>query len=215
MLVRCLNNHKENGYKHPLEVGKVYPIIEVTFAGSEKHRTFCIQADDDGTPCLFPFSLFEVVDEKVPDDWCLEPLNSSYFGEGSFMLGPKEFADYEGFWDKYHDGEPEAEKIFADVLKKIRAFHGLDAKEKQIKKYIRNILRYEWDPIGVKDIAEAEDEYDGYAEEVYHKLAGDASSSDILKYLLWAEDEHMGLVADHDRANAVTDKILDYYNREK
>ena len=127
MLVRCINNDKSDGCKHDVTIGRVYAVLEVSFAGYEKHRKFVIQRDSDGYPCLFDFSLFEIDDMRVPNNWCLEPLDASYFGANSFDLGPKEFADYKSFWDKFHDDDDEAMRIFLEVLKKIWAFHGFEA----------------------------------------------------------------------------------------
>ncbi len=37
-----------------------------------------------------------------------------------------------------------------------------EAKGRAIQESIRQVLLREWDPIGVRDVAEAQDEYDGY-----------------------------------------------------
>ncbi|GLS40664.1 hypothetical protein GCM10010869_62610 [Mesorhizobium tianshanense] len=59
---------------------------------------------------------------------------------------------------------------------------------------IREILLHEWDPIGVREIPRAADEYDAYADEVY-MMSTDrgARASDIARYLFNIATEHMGL----------------------
>ena|SRR5579862_1273833 len=59
---------------------------------------------------------------------------------------------------------------------------------------IRDILMDKWDPIGVKHLTGAEDEYDAYAGAIYVKLLNERASQDILeKYLLNTATEHMGM----------------------
>ncbi|MDE8763083.1 MULTISPECIES: hypothetical protein [Rhizobium] len=59
---------------------------------------------------------------------------------------------------------------------------------------IRKILLTEWDPIGVSDIPEAQDEYDAYADTVFGMLANQTASVDaIAQYLFKIATERMGL----------------------
>jgi hypothetical protein len=59
---------------------------------------------------------------------------------------------------------------------------------------IQKILLTEWDPIGVSDTPEAQDEYDTYADAVSAMLANQAASvDDIAQYLLRVATEQMGL----------------------
>ena len=40
-------------------------------------------------------------------------------------LGILKLLKFEGdFWDRYHDGDEEAEKTFAEVMKRLKEFHG-------------------------------------------------------------------------------------------
>ena len=58
----------------------------------------------------------------------------------------------------------------------------------------RDLLMREWDPIGVKDVAEAHDEYDTYADKAYVMLMHENGSVEqIADYLYRIETEHMGL----------------------
>jgi hypothetical protein len=51
----------------------------------------------------------------------------------------------------------------------------------------------EWDPIGVKDIPEAADEYDGYLGDIFELIEGDAPPSEIAEYLRSVESQSMCL----------------------
>ncbi len=59
---------------------------------------------------------------------------------------------------------------------------------------VRQILLHDWDPIGVQDIDQASDEYDGYADQVYAMLTDESATVDkIAAYLYKIAAEHMGL----------------------
>ena len=64
---------------------------------------------------------------------------------------------------------------------------------KQIQESIRQVLLREWDPIGVRDVPEAQDEYDGYVGGVYRLLASGAAEKQILDHLWQIETDAMGL----------------------
>ncbi|MFE0758160.1 hypothetical protein ACFW16_29645 [Inquilinus sp. NPDC058860] len=59
---------------------------------------------------------------------------------------------------------------------------------------VRQILLQDWDPIGVRDIAEASDEYDRYADRAYVMLMDErATAESIASYLYGIAVEYMGL----------------------
>lgn len=76
------------------------------------------------------------------------------------------------------------------------------AESRAIRLSIHEVLLNVWDPIGIKDEPNAQDEYDGYIGEVYALLtrgASDAEIHDRLKYIL---TERMGLEGDPEKARA-------------
>lgn len=79
-----------------------------------------VQRDSDGTPVLVELHCFDVVDPAIPSDWCF-----SDFGCGSYSVEPKEFGGE--FWDRFHDGDPQAEKTFERAVEKLKAFHAQNA----------------------------------------------------------------------------------------
>jgi hypothetical protein len=59
---------------------------------------------------------------------------------------------------------------------------------------IRQILMEVWDPIGVRDVTEAQNEYDGYGAKIYVMLIVErASQQAIGAYLYDIAVRHMGL----------------------
>lgn len=58
---------------------------------------------------------------------------------------------------------------------------------------IRKALMDKWDPIGVRGVPEAQDEYDHYVPTIYRLLVTRRSRQELLDYLWWLETEHMGL----------------------
>lgn len=65
---------------------------------------------------------------------------------------------------------------------------------RQNRAMVRELFMREWDPIGVKDVPEAQDEYDAYADKAYVMVMHeDASVEQIADYLHHVETQHMGL----------------------
>lgn len=64
---------------------------------------------------------------------------------------------------------------------------------KEIQDRIRQVLLHEWDPIGVRDVPEAQDEYDSYVGGVYRLLASGASEDEIVDHLWNIETVIIGL----------------------
>ncbi len=58
---------------------------------------------------------------------------------------------------------------------------------------MRHVLLDTWDPIGIQDAPNAQDEYDGYIGKLYGLLAAGAPDSELVDYLFWAAHEQMGL----------------------
>jgi hypothetical protein len=64
---------------------------------------------------------------------------------------------------------------------------------REIQEAIGQILLQDWDPIGVRDVPEAQDEYDGYVGGVYRLLASGASPQAVAEHLCAVERDRMGL----------------------
>ncbi len=81
------------------------------------------------------------------------------------------------------------------------------SKAREAHAIIKRILLMEWDPIGVSEFAEAQDEYDAYTSEVYRLLARRTSVREIFDYLWWLETEHMGLCGDRQRTEKIAERL--------
>ena len=77
---------------------------------------------------------------------------------------------------------------------------------------IKKVLLHEWDPIGVSDIPEAQDEYDSYVGGVYKRLISRTKENDLFEYLWNIETDHMGLTGDRQHTMNITKKLLDLVN---
>ena len=72
---------------------------------------------------------------------------------------------------------------------------------------IRQILLKEWDPIGVSEIKEAQDEYDSYVGEIYKLLIARKPKHEIFDYLWWLETEHMGLTGNRQATEHFAERL--------
>lgn len=74
---------------------------------------------------------------------------------------------------------------------------------------IREILVKEWDPIGISDIAEAQDEYDSYVPHIYSQLIQHASEEEIFSNLWKIETDHMGLYGNRQHTGKVAKMLTE------
>ncbi|MGO9062080.1 MAG: hypothetical protein ACLQU2_32640 [Candidatus Binataceae bacterium] len=89
--------------------------------------------------------------------------------------------------------------------------HGIDKyRSRRNRALIRELFMREWDPIGMSDAPEAQDEYDRYVAKAYVMLMDEgASREEIASYLRWAEEDWMGLApADLARIARVVDALF-------
>jgi len=57
---------------------------------------------------------------------------------------------------------------------------------REVRCAIRRVFLEVWDPIGVSDEPNAQDEYDGYIGRVFELLTTGGSDTEIVEYLNWA-----------------------------
>ena len=74
---------------------------------------------------------------------------------------------------------------------------------------IRDILLKEWDPIGVKDVPETQDEYNSYIPGVCKLLINRESSENIFLYLWKIETENMGLAGNQKHTKSIAKKLAE------
>jgi hypothetical protein len=85
-----------------------------------------------------------------------------------------------------------------------------DQRGRDIQQEIRQVLLRHWDPIGVQDIPEAQDEYDDYVGGVYRLLANGSADDVIANHLDLVERLTMGLAArDRSRLVSVVRRLRD------
>ena len=64
---------------------------------------------------------------------------------------------------------------------------------RRIRVEIRRVLLDVWDPIGIKDEPNAQDEYDSYVGRIYELLIGHSPDRKLSEYLFSVVHDHMGL----------------------
>jgi hypothetical protein len=80
----------------------------------------------------------------------------------------------------------------------------------EIQDAIRQVLFREWDPIGVKDNPNLQDEYDAYIAPVYRILSSSRSEQELVDFLFRTEGESMGLQCDSaERLRPIARKLLE------
>lgn len=72
---------------------------------------------------------------------------------------------------------------------------------------VGRVLLNDWDPIGVRGVAQAQDEYDQYVMPVARMIVAGENASALSNYLLGIETATMGLKGNPERARAVAEKL--------
>ena len=78
---------------------------------------------------------------------------------------------------------------------------------------VRQVLLKEWDPIGINDVPEAQDEYDSYVSKICGMLRGGCDTADIYRHLRWIESEHMGLDGDEIHTRKIAERLASLRER--
>lgn len=73
---------------------------------------------------------------------------------------------------------------------------------------IVQVLLREWDPIGVAEVPEAQDEYDSYVGQIYGLLVRHEPRQKLIDFLRWAETENMGLRGNQRHTEGIADRLL-------
>lgn len=73
---------------------------------------------------------------------------------------------------------------------------------------VSTILLKEWDPIGVQNAPEAQDEYANYIPPICDLIISRKSESDIFDCLCWIETEHMGLKGNEASTKSIAKKLV-------
>jgi hypothetical protein len=73
---------------------------------------------------------------------------------------------------------------------------------------VRQVLLRVWDPVGIADQDEAQDEYDAYVGQVYKRLVRDEPEDALFEYLWWLETECMGFIGDRGRTESTVAALL-------
>ncbi|MCE3279336.1 MAG: hypothetical protein K0S44_1527 [Bacteroidetes bacterium] len=79
--------------------------------------------------------------------------------------------------------------------------------QKELYKNIDDILWKEWDPLGINDIEEADDEYKGYTPQIFSLKVQGSDSEIIAKKLFEIATNEMGVVGNIDHCRQVASRI--------
>lgn len=78
----------------------------------------------------------------------------------------------------------------------------------QLTNEVRAILLAYWDPIGICDVPQAQDEYDEYVLPIARMLLKGSSISDLSRYLSMVEADMLSREANSERASQVAERLL-------
>lgn len=77
-----------------------------------------------------------------------------------------------------------------------------------LQKKINQVLLKEWDPIGIGDDPQAQNEYNSYVFPVLDLLISENSEQNLFKFLWWVETDYMGLPGDESHTKAIVKRLI-------
>jgi len=81
--------------------------------------------------------------------------------------------------------------------------------DEELYKRIDEFVHYIWDPIGIREIPQARDEYNSYLAAIFSRVkAGNAD--EIVEYMKSAAEENMGLSFDQEKAKKIACVLLEW-----
>jgi len=84
-----------------------------------------------------------------------------------------------------------------------------EERAREIQRFIGDVLRRNWDPIGVRDEKQAQDEYDAYVHGVYQLMVSGATARQIAEHLARVETKQLGFAdTDPEMLIPVAEKLL-------
>ena len=115
MIIRHTRKREDREEDTHLTLNKDYIVISVLYTPSSGTE-FTIETDGDNYPALFSSKYFDLIDARLPPNFMYK-----FYENGITQLRPLAFDG--NFWERFHDGDPEAEKVFEETVRKIKAFH--------------------------------------------------------------------------------------------
>ncbi|WP_213993554.1 hypothetical protein [Sodalis sp. dw_96] len=80
-------------------------------------------------------------------------------------------------------------------------------KNENFSQQVKTILLNDWDPIGIKDLPEANDEYDDYVFTVCEMISEGKHESDFYDFLFWVESERICLHVNTEHIKSIAEKL--------
>jgi hypothetical protein len=77
----------------------------------------------------------------------------------------------------------------------------------RLRANVRQLLLQDWDPVGIRDVAAAQDEYDLYVDPIARIVERGESEEAITKYLLELEFDITGMQGDIERTRRVAKRL--------
>src|SRR5260370_9012869 len=84
-------------------------------------------------------------------------------------------------------------------------------RSRENRRLVRELFMRVWDPIGVRDVTQAQDEYDAYVAKAYVMLVDETATVDDLARYLASVEDYMGLPSttlSPDRCRRVAEPLI-------
>jgi hypothetical protein len=191
----------------PTSICELYPIIDSKDRWKEAHQQFnkiriWSLENESYTPECY-LRLAELV-AKVTYNASGQP--APFDNDSGHYIASLALKATENFDDKTLEEEVKSAILIFNRNKKFKD-NLKAAKDFLIYKKIDDILWFDWDPIGINDLA-PRDEYQSYVPEIFELVKANAHTQEIAIRLYKLETENMGMVGRLENCMTIADKIL-------
>ena len=99
-------------YRYRLEIGREYVVMGIVTYKNSNCPYYLI--DHDGRPDWFPYVLFDVIDNSLPENWYIRVFNKGEAGNLFTLIGFDELCNDDDFHDALLNRDETAMKIYRE-----------------------------------------------------------------------------------------------------
>lgn len=191
----------------PASIRELYPIVEDKDRWKEAHaqftkiRTFALENED-----YQPYNYLRLAELVAKVTYNASGQSAPFDSDSGHYIASLALKATEYFRDNKLEDEVTSAILLFNSSKKLKG-NLTSSKDFLLYKIIDDILWFDWDPIGINDMA-PRDEYQSYVPEIFALVKANADRHEIAKRLFKLETENMCIDGTIENCLAIADKIL-------
>lgn len=204
IILAKFNNYIKN---IPEPVQRLHDIIEKPSKWKEAHQQFGLIRGFSLENKSYPYETYLILAEKIAKiTYNASGESAPFDSDSGHYISSLALQTADLFKDETLEDDLKAILLLFIKNKKLR--NNLSRAEEMLQyQKIDDILWYDWDPIGINDIA-PRDEYQSYTPQIFNLLKTGRNRETIAELLSKIETDNMGLVSNMGKCMKIAEKIL-------